>query len=73
MSVIKEMRDLLESATKMSTEQFKDLCHEVQDKISSLTSCLDREVPAESKRLRDAVAELKSAPPCRGRIPSSRS
>lgn len=43
----------------MTSEQFKDLCHEVQEKRANLDSCLDSEAPAVAARLLVLVQELR--------------
>ena len=49
------------TTVKLTAEQFRDLCHGVQDAEASLGSCLAREAPAEAERLLRLVIELRAA------------
>jgi hypothetical protein len=51
--------------TKLTSEQFKDLCRGVQDARASLDSCIDREAPSEAERLLRLVVGLRGAAPMR--------
>ncbi len=49
------------TTTKLTAEQFRDLCHGVQDAAASLGSCLEREAAGEAERLLRLVRELHAA------------
>lgn len=50
---------------KLTAEQFRDLCHDVQAARADLDSCLDNEAPARADRLLVLVQELRRVEPKR--------
>jgi hypothetical protein len=46
---------------KLTFEQFRDLCHGVQDAEASLGSCLEREAAREAERALRLVSEVHAA------------
>lgn len=46
---------------KLTAQQFRNLLWSVRDSLNSLTGCLTREIPNESRILRRVMAELQGA------------